>query len=150
MIFGVIYWMFPIITRAQLRGNVRLGWASDGLLNVGLLLRVVGEPLVGVRPETWFGWLLAVSALLHGWVVQLTMSMAFWILPRYWQRPHRPNPGYATIAFVLLNLGIWLVVAGTTFRAGPWVALVGRLVEVGAVLFFTLHAWKRIVAREGA
>jgi len=71
MIFGVIYWMFPIITRAQPRGNARLGWVSYGLLNVGLLLRVIGEPLVGVRPEAGFGWLLAVAALLQ-WLAAVT------------------------------------------------------------------------------
>lgn len=112
-----------------------------------LLLAHKGLPL---HPALW-SWLPAhIEFLLFGWVVQLTMGMAFWILPRYWQQPRRPNPGYATTAFVLLNLGIWLVVVGTTFRAGPWVVLAGRLAEVGAVLFFALHAWKRIVAREGA
>ncbi len=25
--------------------------------------------------------------LLWGWIVQLTMGLAFWILPRYWQSP---------------------------------------------------------------
>jgi hypothetical protein len=38
MIFGVIFWMFPIITRQQPRGDVRLGWAAYFLLNAGLLL----------------------------------------------------------------------------------------------------------------
>ncbi|MCZ7666846.1 MAG: cbb3-type cytochrome c oxidase subunit I [Chloroflexi bacterium] len=28
MIFGVIYWMFPIITRARPRGNERVGWLT--------------------------------------------------------------------------------------------------------------------------
>lgn len=35
MIFGVIYWMFPIITRAQPRGNERLAWVTYIFLNVG-------------------------------------------------------------------------------------------------------------------
>jgi hypothetical protein len=77
MIFGVIYWMFPIITRAQPRGNARLGWASYALLNVGLLLRVVGEPLVGVHPAAGFGWLLAVSALLQ-WLAAVTFVILTW------------------------------------------------------------------------
>ncbi|MBX3055305.1 MAG: hypothetical protein KF770_02435 [Anaerolineae bacterium] len=112
-----------------------------------LLLAHKGLPL---HPALW-RWLLAhIEFLLFGWVVQLTMGMAFWILPRYWQRSRRSKPGYAFIAFILLNLGIWLVVAGTTFRAGAWVVLAGRLVEVGAVLLFALHTWKRIISREGA
>lgn len=34
MIFGVIFWMFPIVTRARPRGNEKLGWAVYILLNV--------------------------------------------------------------------------------------------------------------------
>ncbi|MBE2198871.1 MAG: hypothetical protein IAE79_09690 [Anaerolinea sp.] len=77
MIFGVIYWMFPIITRAQPRGNERLGWASYALLNAGLLLRVVGEPLIGVRPEARLGWLLALSAWLQ-WLAAVIFVVLAW------------------------------------------------------------------------
>jgi hypothetical protein len=77
MIFGVIYWMFPIITRAQPRGNEQLGWASYILLNAGLLLRVIGEPLTGTNPEAEFGWLLAVSALLQ-WLAAVIFVFLAW------------------------------------------------------------------------
>ena len=77
MIFGVIYWMFPIITRARPRGNVRLGWASYALLNMGLLLRVVGEPLTSTRPAAGFGWLLAASALLQWLAAVIFVSLAW-------------------------------------------------------------------------
>jgi hypothetical protein len=77
MIFGVIYWMFPIITRARPRGNAQLGWTSYILLNVGLVLRVIGEPLTSTRPEAGFGWLLAVSALLQ-WLAAVTFVILTW------------------------------------------------------------------------
>ncbi len=119
----------------------------SGITIGALLLAHKGAPFL---PVLWV-WLPAhIEFLLMGWIVQLTLGVAFWILPRYWQQPRRPHEGYALIAFVLLNLGIWLVVAGTTFRAGAWVLFTGRLAEVGAVLFFAAHAWGRIVSREGA
>ncbi len=77
MIFGVIYWMFPIITRARPRGNEAVGWASFILLNVGLILRVVGEPLVSLRLDAWFGWLLVLSALLQ-WLAGLLFTLLAW------------------------------------------------------------------------
>jgi heme/copper-type cytochrome/quinol oxidase subunit 1 len=77
MIFGVIYWMFPIISRARPRGNEAVGWASFILLNVGLILRVVGEPLVSLNPEGWYGWLLALSALLQ-WLAGLLFVLLAW------------------------------------------------------------------------
>jgi heme/copper-type cytochrome/quinol oxidase subunit 1 len=83
MIFGVIYWMFPIITRARPRGNERLGWAGYILLNAGLLLRIVAEPLIGVRPESGLGWLLAVSALAQ-WLAAVFFVILAW--PRVKER----------------------------------------------------------------
>lgn len=77
MIFGIIYWMFPIISRASPRGDERLGWASYFLLNVGLLLRVIGEPLVTTRPESGLGWLLAVSAVLQ-WLGAVVFVFLAW------------------------------------------------------------------------
>jgi heme/copper-type cytochrome/quinol oxidase subunit 1 len=77
MIFGIIYWMFPIITRARPRGNEKVAWVSYILLNTGLLLRVVGEPLTSTRPEADFGWLLAVSALLQ-WLAAVLFVVLAW------------------------------------------------------------------------
>ncbi len=77
MIFGVIFWMFPIITRAQPRGNEQHGWVSYILLNVGLLLRVIGEPLTSTNPEVGFGWLLVVSAFLQWLAVVIFITLAW-------------------------------------------------------------------------
>lgn len=65
LIFGVVYWMFPKFTRERPRGSERLAWLTYGLLNLGLLLRVFGEPLQALRPSPLAGWLLASSALLQ-------------------------------------------------------------------------------------
>ena len=77
MIFGVIYWMFPIITRARPRGSERLGWASYACLNVGLLLRVVGEPLNWANPHNLVGWILPVSAVLQ-WAAVVFFVILAW------------------------------------------------------------------------
>ena len=77
MIFGVIYWMFPIITRARPRGSDLLGWSSYVLLNIGLLLRVIGEPLSGVNPTATYGWLLVASALFQ-WLAGIAFVINSW------------------------------------------------------------------------
>ncbi|MCP4422554.1 MAG: cbb3-type cytochrome c oxidase subunit I, partial [Chloroflexi bacterium] len=77
MIFGVIYWMFPIITRVRPRGNEQHGWVSYFLLNVGLILRVVGEPLTSTNSEVGFGWLLVVSAFLQWLAVVIFITLAW-------------------------------------------------------------------------
>lgn len=63
LIFGVIYWMFPKYSTEKPRGSETLGWATFGLLNLGLLLRALGEPIQMLWPAAGWGWLLALSAL---------------------------------------------------------------------------------------
>jgi cbb3-type cytochrome oxidase subunit 1 len=77
MIFGVIYWMFPIITRARPRGSEPLGWATYVLLNSGLLLRVVAEPWAGLQPGSAAGWLLVLSAVLQ-WLAAVCFIVNAW------------------------------------------------------------------------
>lgn len=70
LIVGVAYWMFPKYTKENPRGNERLGWAIFLLLNMGIILRSIGEPLVAFYPTLGAGWLLAISGvvqLLGGW-----------------------------------------------------------------------------------
>ena len=74
VIFGVAFWMFPRFSPEQPYGNIRLGWASFLLLNTGLLLRAVGEPLHWLRPAAPSNGIVAASALLQllaGWAFVL-------------------------------------------------------------------------------
>lgn len=65
LIMGIVFWMFPKQSREQPRGNERLALATYVLLNLGLLLRVIGEPAHAVDPATLWGALLVASALLQ-------------------------------------------------------------------------------------
>jgi hypothetical protein len=112
----------------------------------GLLLAHKGIP---IHPMLW-AWLpVHIEFLLMGWIVQLTFGVGFWILPRFWQKPRRPRESLALLAFLLLNAGIWLVVAATVFHAGRPTLSVGRALEGAAVVLFALHGWRRVVSREG-
>ena len=63
MIFGVAYWMFPKYSPEAPRGGNTVAVATFVLLNFGLVLRVVVEPLRVWRPDALPGWLLAVAGL---------------------------------------------------------------------------------------
>jgi hypothetical protein len=65
LIFGVIYWMFPVISKARPRGDARLAWAAFVCLNLGLLARLVFEPWRAVTPNSVNGYGLLVSACLQ-------------------------------------------------------------------------------------
>jgi len=83
MIMGVIFWMFPIVTRARPRGNEKLAWAVYIFLNGGLILRVLCEPLNAMNPQDIWGWGLVVSALLQ-WVAAVLFVYNSW--PRVKER----------------------------------------------------------------
>ncbi len=46
LIFGIVYWMFPKYSKQSPHGNKRLWLATYWLLNLGLILRVVNEPML--------------------------------------------------------------------------------------------------------
>jgi hypothetical protein len=79
MIFGVAYWMFPRYAPppAAPRGNNALAVATLVLLNVGLLVRVVVEPVRAWRPEALPGWPLVVAALAQ-WLAAVGFAINTW------------------------------------------------------------------------
>lgn len=71
LIVGVAYWMFPKQSKEKPRGSARAGWLVFILLNLGLVIRAVCEPLFTLYPDSLGGVGLAVSALLQvaaGWL----------------------------------------------------------------------------------
>lgn len=65
LIFGVVFWMFPKYSVEKPRGNEALGWWTYVLLNTGLLLRAVAEPIQSTQANPISGWMLVLSAVLQ-------------------------------------------------------------------------------------
>ncbi|HUI90175.1 MAG TPA: hypothetical protein VLX61_15760 [Anaerolineales bacterium] len=81
--------------------------------------------------------------LLVGWLVQLAMGMAFWMFPRFgWALPYsRGNQTLIWWSFFLLNTGVLLVASQLWL---PLALLIGRTLEIGAVIIFVVGLWSRI------
>jgi len=77
LIFGVVFWMFPKYSTAKPRGNEALGWWAYALLNSGLLLRAIIEPIQSNQPSITSGWLLVLSATLQ-FLAGLAFVMNTW------------------------------------------------------------------------
>ena len=77
LIFGVIYWMFPKQSRDKPHGHEGLWQWTFWLLNIGLVLRAIAEPLHTLNVEGFWGWLLAASALLQ-WLAAVIFVVNTW------------------------------------------------------------------------
>ncbi len=84
-----------------------------------------------------------IEFLLVGWLVQLAMGMAFWIFPRFGLGlPHsRGSVPLIWASFLMLNAGIITAALGNLFAPA---LILGRVLEVGAVLIYILGQWRRI------
>jgi cbb3-type cytochrome oxidase subunit 1 len=78
LIFGVVYWLFPKYSIEKPWRSEFLGWATFWLLNLGLVLRVVSEPMNTLHPGSGWGWLLVVSAAFQ-WLGGMGFVINTWV-----------------------------------------------------------------------
>ncbi len=79
--------------------------------------------------------------LLVGWLIQLAMGVAFWILPRFGTGAPRGNENLVWAAFFLVNLGVLLTALQLWL---PPALLVGRVAEIAGVGLYIAGAWARV------
>jgi hypothetical protein len=79
LIIGVAIWMFPKFSQEKPHGDERLGWACYALLNTGLLLRIISEPLLGQNGSIAAMWtaILIVAAFLQ-WLGGMAFVLNAW------------------------------------------------------------------------
>ncbi|MEQ9104799.1 MAG: hypothetical protein RIE53_08880 [Rhodothermales bacterium] len=106
---------------AMLLSRADLGWSGVWLL----------------RPD--HGWIM-----LAGFMVQLALGVAHWILPR---TRHVSPPGAARLwtALVLLNAGVLVLVAGPLMPIGP---TPGLLLHAAGIALMVHSLWPRIQSIE--
>ncbi|MGE5926888.1 MAG: hypothetical protein ACM357_06020 [Gemmatimonadota bacterium] len=120
--------------------------ASRIFLRLALIHLVVGSTLGAWLLAAKGGWPASAPAmfrsahiemLLAGWLLNLIMGTAYWILPRHATGPARGRAGPVVFALVAVNAGV--LAAGC---AGWLVG--GRALEVLGAAAFALHAWGRV------
>lgn len=76
LVFGVAFWMFPKVSGQ--RPGREGGWVAFGLLNTGLLLRVLAEPFA-VEADSAPAWdvLLGIAAVLPA-LAAVAFAVAIW------------------------------------------------------------------------
>lgn len=113
-------------------------------LGIGFTLGALMLATRGTAAAATIGQLRPLHAelLLVGWMVQLALGVAYWILPRQ-PGAERGDERLAALALLLLNLGLWTAGLGGTFGAPSPLVMLGRAAELAAALAFAIHAWSR-------
>lgn len=102
---------------------------------------ILADKGIPYDPPVWNLFPVHVEFLLIGWLVQLAMGVAFWILPRFGLGAPRGNVRLIWASFVLMNAGI-LISAMQIWL--PVAILIGRVFEVGAGIIFVTGLWRRV------
>lgn len=94
------------------------------------------------------GWLrpVHVELVTIGFLVNLGLGVAYWILPRLPDGGQRGPEAPVRAAFVLLNAGVWTAALAGALAAPAPVAALGRGAELLAAGLFARHAWPRVRA----
>lgn len=125
-----------------------LAYLTIGVLFGGLILSAKGLPA-----SLGWAWLLLpahIQLLVGGWLIQLALGMAYWILPRLDGAGERGRPGAAWFSFGALNSGVIgaaLILAIRAFVTTPWLnaaLIVAALCQLGALGAFAWHVWPRV------
>ncbi|OIO88158.1 MAG: hypothetical protein AUK03_16695 [Anaerolineae bacterium CG2_30_64_16] len=111
-------------------------------LALGTLLGAVilwnkGLPIAGA----WRTLAAHIALVTWGWLLLLTLGVAYWILPCWGQE--RRRVWLAGAAYISLNVALWLVALAPWLRAA-WPNAAGGALQAVACLAFALHAWPRV------
>ena len=106
----------------------------------GLILSNKGIPFM---PMAWALLPAHIEFMMLGWMTQLALGGAFWILPRLSGNYPRGNELLSWGAFYLVNGGIALS-AITPLWGFAGQVLAARLMQAAGLLAFALGNWRRI------
>ena len=120
-----------------------LCWLAAGAAMGALLLASKAAPLPAGVFRLFH---MHSEAVLIGWMVQLAMGVAWWILPKFPRLPERGPAAPVWAAWLLLNVGVVLAGVGRSVGASDGVVLAGRVAELLAAAAFAAAALPRVKA----
>lgn len=94
-------------------------------------------------PLVWVLLPAHIELMFLGWMTQLALGVAFWILPRLASSAPRGDERWSWAAFILVNLGI-LVSVLSPLAGISWLVLLARALQMLGIATFVLGNWQRI------
>jgi hypothetical protein len=125
----------PLLSRFYIR--TALVWLVLGTTLGGIILWNKASPI----PGAWQLLTAHITLVTWGWILQLSLGVAYWILPRI--GVERPRPYLAAVAYGLLNAAL-VIGASASLLPVPWPGILVGALQLLALLSFGLHAWPRV------
>ncbi len=131
----------PTLSRYFVRSALiclAMGFTTGGL--------ILAAKAGAIFPNIW-SWLAPhIVLLLFGWLAQLAIGVAYWILPRM-LGADRGRPRWAWASFIAFQAGITLTLLSMVglWRPGwRWLFVPGVIAQSVGTLLFVIHAWPRV------
>jgi hypothetical protein len=125
----------PALSRLYVR--TAFVYLAVGTLLGGIILWGKAVPSTG---RFWQFLAAHVALVTWGWLLQLSLGMAYWILPRFGLI--RPRPWLAVVTYLLLNVALLLAALAPWLGSG-WTSAAAGWLQFLAVVAFATHAWPR-------
>jgi hypothetical protein len=125
----------PLLSRFYIR--TALIWLAFGTTLGGIILWNKASPI----PGAWQLLTAHITLVTWGWLLQVSLGVAYWILPRFGSE--RPRPYLAALAYALLNAALVIALVASLLPV-PWPGILVASLQLLALLAFALHAWPRI------
>lgn len=129
----------PILSAFFVRTS--LLYLALGFTYGALMLANKGVPF---SPPIWGLLSGHIEFLMIGWIIQLVLGVAYWILPRFSHGPIRGNEVLPWLSYVLINAGIWMDILSPLFHEMTWLPALGKITQTASGALFLAHAWPRI------
>lgn len=99
----------------------------------------IGTLILWAKADVRFTWAwklfpVHLDLMLFGWILQFVFGVAYWILPRFIQKPVRGPEKPVWIGYYLLNLGLALILIAPLFLPRINLLLPGRLLLLSSTL----------------
>ncbi|MDZ7716819.1 MAG: hypothetical protein U5J95_11460 [Balneolaceae bacterium] len=115
------------------------------LLGIGLGAVLLVHKAYPLHPAVWQLLPIHIEITIFGWIIQLTLGTAYWMLPRFLEAPKRGSQWLGVFMVIILNVGILLTILDDMMHVELQVQLLGRCLELLAVIIFIRLHWSRIV-----
>lgn len=104
---------------------------------------ILANKSIPFAPFIWTLLPIHIEFLILGWLTQLALGVAYWILPRLTSSTPRGDERWSWAAFTLLNLGIAVSIAAP-ITGFIWPVLLARILQAAGVAAFAIGNWQRI------